>query len=78
MRLEADKDYGAPGLMIWVERAIRESEEAATEDEVGLIDARVVKYTDRYTQIDVEPDDIPGEVRVRKAPGRKASERELQ
>ncbi len=51
VRLEASKDYGAPGVMIWVEPiASREVAPALEESEIGEVDARPIPHAVRRVE----------------------------
>ena len=51
VRLEASKDYGAPGVMIWVEPiASREVAPALEESGIGEVDARSIPHAVRHVE----------------------------
>ncbi len=51
VRLEASKDYGAPGVMIWVEPiASQEVTPALEESEIGEVDARSIPHAVRHVE----------------------------
>ncbi len=58
VRLEANKDYGAPGAMIWVERAALEAEPTVPEGDIDAADALSIKLAERSVGKDYEPEDF--------------------
>ena len=51
VRLEASKDYGAPGVMIWVEPiASREVAPPMEATEIGEVDARSIPHAVRHVE----------------------------
>ena len=58
MRLDANKDYGAPGAMIWVERVAPEAEPTVPEGEIDAADAPSIKLAERSVGKDYEPEDF--------------------
>ncbi len=74
VRLDANKDYGAPGVMIWVEQVVPEAEPtvpvstapviwpvsapATPEGEIDAIDTLPVKRAERSVGKDYEPEDF--------------------
>ena len=59
VRLEASKNYGAPGVMIWVEPiASREVAPALEESETGEVDMRPIPHAARRVESDGELEDL--------------------
>lgn len=60
LRLGANKDYGTPGVVIWVERAAPEAEAELTEGEVDAVDALSIQRAERSAGKDCESEDCFG------------------
>ena len=59
MRFEASKDYGAPGVMIWVEpTASQEAAPTMEEREIGEVDTQSISHALRRVESDNELEDF--------------------
>ena len=60
VRLEASKDYGTPGVMIWIEpTASREGRPTMEEKEIGEVDTQPIPQAMCRVESDGEPADPP-------------------